>query len=64
MEKNILVIKLSSEKPKKYLTNTLFIDDDYQVRRSQYKNTLYIYVYKRAALRQHLIVALKVIALE
>jgi len=55
---------LISEKPKKYLMNTLYVDDDYHVRRSQYKNTLYIYVYKRSFVNYYVVVALKVIALE
>lgn len=55
---------MSSGKPKKYMLETLFVDDDYYVKRSQYKNTLYIYVYKKTLLSFSNVVALKVVVNE
>ena len=52
------------EKTKKYSLETMYVEDDYWVRRSQFKNTLYIYVYKRSFVNYYVVVALKVIALE
>jgi len=55
---------LNEGKPKKFMLKTLFVDNDYYVKRSQYKNTLYIYVYKKALLHFNNVVAVKVVVNE
>jgi hypothetical protein len=55
---------LNLEKPKKFMFTTLFVDNDYYVKRSQYKNTLYIYVYKKGFLSFNNVVAVKVVVNE
>ena len=55
---------MNEVKQKKFILTTLFIDDDYCVKRSQYKNTLYIYVYKKALLHFNNVVAVKVVVSE
>lgn len=57
-------VGMSIEKPKKFRLETLFLDDDYSVKRSQYKNTLYIYIYKKSLLSLNNVVAVKVIVVE
>jgi hypothetical protein len=49
---------------KNYRLETLYLEDGYLVRRSQYKNTLYIYVYKKVLLNYNVIVSVKVIAVD
>jgi hypothetical protein len=55
---------LSSGKPKKYMVKTLYAEDSYTLKRAQYNNVLYIYVYKNAIMGSNLILSVKVIALE
>jgi hypothetical protein len=63
-----MVCKLSEQKLKnyKFKLKTLHVDDDLNVfiSRKNYKNTLYIYVYERALLRDTLLVAFKVTVYE
>ena len=55
---------MSEQKRKKYSVRTLYVEGDYLLRRSQFNDVLYLYVYKRAILRTNLILSVKVIAYE
>jgi hypothetical protein len=57
-------MELNQQKVKKYMVKTLYAEDSYTLKRAQYNNVLYIYVYKNAIMGSNLILSVKVIALE
>ena len=50
----------SNLKKYKFSVNTLFSDNDITVKRVDYKNTLYLYIYKKSVFRDRAILGLKV----
>ena len=61
-----MVLDVDNAKLKKYKfkVNTLYLDGDYLIKRSAYKNRLYIYIYKYRFPSFHNIIALRVIVSE
>lgn len=55
---------MNKRRRKKFKIQTTFIEEDYAVKRAQYMNTLYIYVYKRSLLHYNQVLALKVNVLD
>ena len=61
-----MVLGVDNAKPKnyKFTVNTLYLDGDYLIKRTTYKNRLYIYIYKYRFPSFHNIIALRVVVNE
>ena len=57
---------MESANPKKlrFQVNTLYLDDEYVVKRTAYKNRLYIYIYKYKFPRLYNVLAIRVMVHE